>query len=203
MSERDLRQHSAAAERNKQAIVDVLLRVLPARGRALEIASGTGQHAAHFAAALPLWTWQPTDQEASLFGSIAAWAAHAGVSNVQPPRVLDVTAAVWDGIPTVDAIFCANMIHIAPWAACIGLMQGAGRHLGANGLLITYGPYFVDDAAPAPSNVAFDADLRARDPRWGVRRLNDVRAAAQAAGLTLSERVAMPANNLTLVWRRQ
>jgi hypothetical protein len=197
----DPRRHSPAAERNREPLLAELRRLLPAQGRALEIASGTGQHAAHFAAGLPGWQWQPTDPEPSALASIAAWCE--GLPNVPPPLRLDVTAPDWASVPSgVDAIFCANMIHIAPWAACAGLMQGAARHLGPQGLLLTYGPYLVDGEPAAPSNLAFDADLRARNPAWGLRRLAEVEREAAAAGLALHERVAMPANNLLLVWRR-
>ena len=197
----DARRHSPAAERNRGVILAELQRLLPAQGTALEIASGTGQHAAHFAASLPGWQWWPTDFEAAALPSIAAWCA--GLPNVAPPQALDVTASTWPGVPTpVDAVYSANLLHIAPWACCAGLMQGAARHLSATGLLLTYGPYVEDDVPTAPSNLAFDADLRQRNPAWGLRRLADVMQQAQAAGLHLRERVAMPANNLLLVWAR-
>jgi hypothetical protein len=195
------RQHAPAAERNRGPILDVLRRVLPARGTALEIASGTGQHVAFFAAALPGLTWQPSDRDDDGFGSIVAWCDDARVANVLPPVRLDVTAEAWP-VATVDAIFNANMIHISPWATCVGLMRGAGRHLSADGVLVTYGPYKIAGAHTAPSNAAFDADLRARDPAWGVRDLEAVVEVAAANGLALAERVAMPANNATLVFRR-
>ena len=198
----DLRQFSPSVARNKQPILEVLQRVLPPSGRALEIASGTGEHAAHVAAGLPGWTWQPTEVERDAFASIDAWRAFAGVANLLPPRQLDVTAADWPELGEVDAIFCANMIHIAPWAACQGLMRGAGRCLGPDGLLVLYGPYLFDEEPNAPSNLDFDANLRARDAAWGVRRLADVVAEAARNGLALVERVPMPANNLMLVLRR-
>jgi hypothetical protein len=200
---RDLRQFSQAAARNKQPILEVLQRVLPPRGYALEIASGTGEHAAHFAAGLPGWTWQPTEFDRDAFPSINAWRAFAGVTNLLAPRRLDVTAPIWPDIPEVDAIFCGNMIHIAPWTACQGLMGGAGRHLAPQGWLVTYGPYLFDDEPNAPSNLAFDTDLRARDRAWGVRGLAEVVAEAGRAGLALRERVSMPANNLTLIFQRK
>jgi SAM-dependent methyltransferase len=193
------RQHSPAAERNRAAILAELLRLLPARGRALEIASGTGQHAAHFAAALPSWQWQPSDGDARSLASIAAWCE--GLANVWPPLLLDVLAPDWPGVPaTVDAIFCANMIHISPWATTPALMRGAARHLAATGLLILYGPYVVDGVPTAASNLAFDADLRARNPDWGLRHLADVGQQAAESGLLLRERVSMPANNALLVF---
>lgn len=198
----DLRRSSPAAVRNRQPILDVLRRVLPARGRALEIASGSGEHAAHFAAGLPGWTWQPTEVAREAFASIEAWRAFARADNLLPPRIFDATAASHGDFAEVDAIFCANMIHIAPWSACRGVMDAAARFLAPGGLLLLYGPFLFDDGSDAPSNLAFDADLRARDPAWGVRRLADVVAEAARVGLVLRERVAMPANNLVLVFAR-
>jgi SAM-dependent methyltransferase len=199
--------HSAPADRNKQPILDVLRTVLPARGAALEIACGTGQHATWFAAALPQWTWQPTDVEGSLFPSIAERIAQDGLANVRPPLLLDVTTPRWpsDGpefAHPFDAIFCANMLHIAPWACCAGLMQGAARYLTPQGVLVTYGPYLEDDVVTAPGNLSFDASLKARDPAWGLRRRKDVEAVAARAGLALRQRHEMPANNLLLVFGR-
>lgn len=194
------RLHSAAAERNCGPIVDELERVLPARGLLLEIASGTGQHAAHGAAAMPLWRWQPSDADSAALASIGAWCE--GLPNVLPPVLLDVMAPVWPVPTPVDAIFNANMIHIAPWPVCAALMQGAARHLSAQGRLVMYGPYIVDGETAAASNLAFDADLRRRNLAWGLRRLTDAQAQAHAVGLALQERVAMPANNLLLVFMR-
>lgn len=200
-------RHSAAAERNQQPILQALQAILPAQGAALEIASGTGQHAACFAAGLPGWTWQPSDLQDGAFDSIAAWCAQACVTNVRPPVTLDVLTPQWpsDQSPfdtPFDAIFCANMLHIAPWATCAALMQGAARHLTPQGGLITYGPYLEEGVPISPGNLAFDASLRQSDPGWGIRHLNDVRQQAEMAGLRLVERVAMPANNLLLVFRR-
>ena len=198
----DARRHSAPAERNRGPILAELQRLLPPQGSMLEIASGTGQHAAHFAAALPAWRWQPSDGDARSALSISAWCD--GLANVQPPLHLDVLADTWPGVPAaVDAIFCANLLHISPWATCPALMRGAARHLNVRGLLLLYGPYVVDGEPTVPSNQAFDADLRARDPAWGLRRLADVVQQAKAAGLQLRERVAMPANNLLLVFDRR
>lgn len=200
-SPEDLRAQSPAAERNKQPILEVLRQVLPAQGGdVLEIASGSGQHAAYFAAHLPAWTWWPSDANAQVLPSIHAWAVEAGVANVRAPLQLDVTSTEWP-VEAVDAIYCANMLHASPWTTCRGLMRGAARHLRDNGLLITYGPYLLDDAPTAPSNLAFDADLRERNPAWGLRRLADVQAEAAQAGLALTQRFAMPANNLMLVFR--
>lgn len=196
--------HSPAAERNKQPILDVLVRVLGARGTALEIASGTGQHVSAFASALREWVWQPTEADAGLLPAMASRVEEAGLPNLRPPLLLDVTAPQWPSHDAAfnqsfDAIYCANMLHIAPPAACVGLMRGAARYLLTGGLLVTYGPYFEDGSA-APSNLAFDRSLRARNPLWGIRRLKDVVAEAQRHGLVLRERHEMPANNLLLVF---
>lgn len=198
----DPRRHSAAAERNRAPILAELQRLLPARGLLLEIASGTGQHAAWCSAGLPGWQWQPTELDAAARVSIRAWCE--GLERVAAPLPLDVLQPHWPGVPAqVDAIFCANMIHIAPWACCAGLMQGAARHLSDQGLLITYGPYLEDGVPTSPGNLAFDAELRATHPAWGLRRREDVAHQAAQAGLVLRERVAMPANNLLLAWGRQ
>ncbi len=200
--EHQARRHSPAAERNGPVILAELQRLLPrTSGLLLEIASGSGQHAALCSAGLPGWQWLPSEFDASLLSSISAWCAD--LPKVLPPIWLDVQEAEWPGVPTpLDALFCANMIHIAPWACTAALMRGAARHLAAQSLLITYGPYLLDDAQTAPSNLAFDADLRQRNPAWGLRRLSDIAAEAAAAGLALRERVAMPANNQLLVWAR-
>ena len=213
----EIRLSSPAAERNRQPILEVLRRVLPPTGRALEIASGSGQHVSWFARHLPGWTWQPTEFASASLASIAAWsvldeddlaespacAAGAGpLANVLPPLQLDVCAPGWPVAGAFDAITCANMIHASPPATLPGLMQGAGRHLAPQGLLVTYGPYILDDEPLVPSNVEFDAWLKSRDPSWGIRRLADVLAHARAAGLRLRERVEMPANNLMLIFER-
>ena len=192
--------HSPAAERNKEPILAQLRAILGERGTALEIASGTGQHAVWFAASLAGWTWQPTDADPAMLPVIAGQIAQSGLSNVLPPRQLDVTAPQWPFTQPFDAIFCANMLHIAPWEACAALMAGAGRHLAPGGMLITYGPYFEQALPPAPSNLAFDQSLRARDPSWGIRQLEAVATQARRAGLALAQRHAMPANNLLLVF---
>jgi SAM-dependent methyltransferase len=198
----DARRHSGAAERNRGPILEVLQRVLPPHGRALEIAAGTGQHAVHFAAGLPGWSWCPSDPDPSALASIAAWAADAALPNLLPAVELDVLAMPWAVQGPFDAVFCANMLHISPWATCAALMQGAARHLSPQGLLLLYGPYLVDGEPVSAGNLAFDADLRARHPAWGLRRLAEVLAQAEAAGLHLRERVQMPANNLLLVLAR-
>ena len=195
------RRHSPAAERNRGPILAELQRLLPAQGTMLEIAAGTGQHAAHFAGALPLWHWLASDGDAESLPSIGTWCA--GLANALPPIHLDVMAAQWPGVPArVDAVFCANMIHISPWATTAALMAGAGRHLADTGLLMLYGPFVVDGETTAPSNLAFDASLRERNPQWGLRRLVDVAQQAELAGLALLERVPMPANNLLIVFAR-
>jgi SAM-dependent methyltransferase len=198
---------SSAAERNKQPILEVLQRVLPAQAKALEIASGTGQHAVWFAAAMPGWTWQPTDADADALPDISAHTAQAGLSNVRPPLRLDVLARKWPAdapefSEPFDAVFCANMLHISPWSTCAALMQGAARHLAPAGVLVTYGPYLEDGVPTAPGNLAFDESLRARTAAWGIRNLRDVAAEAARGGLVLRERHSMPANNLVLVFAR-
>ena len=203
-------QLSAPAERNKQPILGILLQTLPPSGRALEIASGTGQHVAWFAAALPQWQWQPSDADDSAFDSVQAQVAQLGLRNVAAPVLLDVTAASWLAAqhkapqtpPFFDLIYGANMLHIAPWACCTGLMQGAARHLAPGGQLITYGPYLEDGVPTSPGNAAFDLSLKTRNPAWGIRRVEDVAREAGSAGLRLQARHAMPANNLLLVFGR-
>jgi len=210
------RLSSPAATRNRQPILDVLRRVLAPSGRALDIASGSGQHVSWFARHLPAWDWQPTEYAAASLASIAAWsvlddadvaespgAAAGPLANVRPPLQLDVTAAQWPVSGAFDAIVCINMLHASPPATLPGLMQGAGRHLATGGVLVTYGPYIVDGEPLAPSNVEFDHWLKTeRDPSWGIRRLADVESRARDAGLRLRERVAMPSNNLMLIFER-
>jgi hypothetical protein len=197
----DPRQHSPSTERNRAPILSQLQRVLPASGIALEIASGTGQHAAHLAAGLPGWRWHPTDAEPLALASIDAWCD--GLANVLPAWHLDVLAAPSVGPPgPVDAVFCANMLHISPWGTCRALMQLAARWLSPEGLLVLYGPYLEDEVPTSPGNLTFDADLRERNPAWGLRRRDDVLAQANAFGLRLRERITMPANNLLLVLER-
>ena len=193
---------SPAADRNKQAIFDVLRLVLPAHGHALEIASGTGQHVAWFAAGLAHWTWQPTDALPAAMDTISSWVAEQRLDNVRPPRFLDVMAPEW--LPAdrrFDLIYCANMLHISPWATCTALMQGSARHLASGGQLVTYGPYFERDVPASEGNVAFDECLREQNPAWGIRGVEDVVHVAAQSGLQLQARHAMPANNLLLVWR--
>lgn len=202
MNPPDERLFSAAAQRNRGPILDQLKRWLGPHGALLEIASGSGEHAVLGAAELSGWTWQPTDPEPRALASIRAWAAEAARPNLLPPVPLDVRQMPWPVAGPFDAVFNANMIHIAPWACCVALMRGAAAVLRPGGALITYGPYFVDGETPAPGNVTFDADLRARDPQWGVRLLSAVVAEAAHAGLALADQAAMPANNRMLLFRR-
>jgi hypothetical protein len=167
----------------------------------LEIASGAGQHAVYFAERLPEQLWQPTDPDPEALASIEAWRSEAKLSNVRPPIRLDVTADDWGPI-TPDAIVCINMIHIAPWAACEGLMRGAGRLLALGAPLYLYGPFRFKGGFTAPSNEAFDASLRASDPSWGVRDLDDVTALAASHGLEREAVIPMPANNHSVIFRR-
>lgn len=195
---------SPAADRNKQPLLDALRALLPERGSALEIASGTGQHVVWFAAGLPHWTWQPTEAQPRALATIAAYAAQPGLTNVRTALLLDVVAPHW--LPDdaqFDLIYCANMLHISPWATCAALMRGSARHLAPNGRLVTYGPYLEDDVPTSAGNLAFDRSLRGQNPDWGIRRREDVAHEAARAGLHLSARHAMPANNLLLVWARR
>jgi hypothetical protein len=193
---------SPAVARNRDPILAVLRRVLPASGLVLEIASGSGEHAVHFAAGLPHLTWQPSDHDADALRSIAAYRASASLPNLPAPLVLDAASAHWP-IDRADAVVSINMIHIAPWAAAEGLMAGAQRLLPAGGVLYLYGPFREDGQHTAPSNAAFDASLKARDPSWGVRDRAEVMALAERHGLVFVERVAMPANNLSLIFRKR
>lgn len=195
----DLRRHAPATLRNRDAILAVLRRHLPESGLLLEIASGTGEHAAHFAAALPGITFQPSDPDAGARASIDAHAGAAGFANIRPALALDVIGA-WP-IDRADALLCCNMIHIAPWDATPALIAGAARLLPSGAPLLLYGPFLRGGRHTAPSNAAFDQSLRARDPRWGVRDLDEVIALAVDFDVAAIE--AMPANNLTVVLRRR
>lgn len=197
----DPRRFSPSAARNRGPILAVLRRVLPRRGLVLEIASGTGEHAAHIAAALPHLDWQPTERDDAMFASIVAHAVDVPAGNILPPLPLDVAASDWP-LAHADAIVCINMIHIAPWRASEGLMAGAARVLAPDGVLYLYGPYRIDGRHTADSNAAFDVSLRAQNPDWGVRDLGDLTALAARHGLALAETVPMPANNLSVVLRK-
>jgi hypothetical protein len=195
----DARREAPAVARNRDAILDVLRGILPARGVLLEVASGSGEHALHFAPAFPGLTFQPSDPDPDARASIDAWCA--GVPNIRPALALDAAAPDWP-VARAEAVLCINMIHISPWASCEGLLRGAARALPPGAPLILYGPFKRGGAHTAPSNEAFDADLRARDPDWGVRDLEEVAAAAAATGFGPPEITAMPANNLTVAFRR-
>ena len=194
------RQSAPATARNRQPILEVMRRVLPGEGLVLEIASGTGEHAAFFSAHFPELVWQPSDVSASALASIEAWRKE-GSAQLRPPLRLDVRDDPWP-VESAQAIVNINMIHISPWEACLGLMEGARRVLAPGGLLLLYGPYRVGGRHTAPSNEAFDASLRERDPAWGVRDLDVVAAEAERRELAFSEKVAMPANNFTVLFRR-
>lgn len=198
---RDDRRHAPATLRNRDAIAAVLADWLPATGKVLEVASGSGEHIVHFAATFPALDWQPSDPDPAGLVSIAAWSAEAGLANIALPLALDAAGDVWP-VGHADAILCINMVHISPWAATQGLLAGAARLLAPGAPLILYGPYVEPDVPTVDSNLAFDASLRARDPAWGLRRIDDVKVAAADAGLVFAERRAMPANNLMLLFRR-
>ena len=202
--EKHARAYAPAAARNSGPIIEVLRRVLPENGKVLEVASGTGQHVVAFAAAFSQLHWQPSDPDPEARASIAGWIAHAHLDNVRPPLDLDVTDKSWEENVNghFDAVMAINLIHIAPWSACLGLLRGAAKLLAPRGILYLYGPYFRDDAPNAPSNVAFDRMLRSQDPSWGVRELGEVTRAANGAGFAMSAAVDMPANNLSVVFRR-
>lgn len=193
---------SAAAARNREPLLHVLKDRLPAAGLVLEVAAGAGEHAVYFAKAFPDLQWRPTDADPAAITSIAAWREQAGLPNLLTP--LRLNAAEPDAWPVThaDVVVCINMIHISPWSATEGLMTGAGRVLPPGGLLVTYGPYLERDVPTAPSNLAFDRDLKARNRAWGLRDRDELAALAATNGLALVERIAMPANNLTLVFRK-
>lgn len=197
----DERRHAPAAARNRDPILEVLRRVLPEQGTVLEVAAGTGEHACHFARALSGLTWQPSDPDPGARASIDAWRRHEALENVRPAMALDVTRAPWP-IDRADAVVNINMIHISPWETTEALMRGAGDLLPEGGVLFMYGPYKIAGEHTADSNARFDESLRARDPSWGVRDLDEVAEVAARHGLTYEEREAMPANNFSVVYRR-
>jgi SAM-dependent methyltransferase len=198
----DPRLYHAHVARNRQPILDVLARVLPPTGLVLEIASGSGEHVVFFAQNLPSLRWQPTDADTAALSSIAAHRAAARPTNLLEPLRLDVTAERWP-IERADALVCNNMIHITPWRVTEGLMAGAGRILETGGILFLYGPYRVGGRHTASSNQDFDCWLKAQNHEWGIRDLAEVTALAQRHGLNLAETVAMPANNLSVIFRRR
>jgi hypothetical protein len=194
-----LLRSAPAALRNREAIAEVLRRWLPASGLVLEVASGTGEHAAFFANAFPQLRWQPTDVHPDALASTDAWRNEVQLANLLAPLVLDASAPDWP-VGRADAVLSINMVHISPWAAALGLMSGARRILALGAPLILYGPWLQKGVETAPSNLAFDAELRRRDSRWGLRSVEDF--AAAASGFVLEQRETMPANNLMLLFRR-
>jgi SAM-dependent methyltransferase len=196
-----MKRHAPATQRNKAPILDVIRPLLAGGARVLEIASGSGEHAIFFAAELPGVIWQPSDRDPEGLASIEAHRAEAALPNLLAPVVLDASADAWP-VDRADALVCINMIHIAPWSACEGLVRGAARVLGEGGVLFLYGPYRIGGALPAPSNVAFDEMLRARDPSHGVRELDEVTALAARHGFAREALVPMPANNHSVVFRK-
>lgn len=195
-----MRREAPAAARNRQPILDVLRPHLPPTGLVVEVASGTGEHTAHFAQALPDLIFQPSDPAADARASIDDWATTLGLANVRPALALDAATGRWP-IDHADAVVCINMVHISPWPATLGLVRGAARLLRGGGVLFLYGPYFRADVPAAPSNEAFDRQLRTRNPAWGLRHLDDVVSAASRHGFTAPRVIEMPANNLSLIFR--
>ena len=200
MSAEDRRRSAPAAQRNREPILGVLREALPEAGTVLEVASGTGEHVAFFAREWPELAWQPSDPSPEMRESIAAWCT--GLPNVMPPLDLDASAQDWP-VMRAEAMVCINMVHISPWAATEGLMRGAGRILASGAPLVLYGPYRRTGRELEPSNAAFDQDLMRRDPSWGLRLVEDVADCAALHGLRLERVVEMPANNLSLVFRKQ
>jgi Protein of unknown function (DUF938) len=194
------RRSAPAALRNREPIAEVLAEWLPDRGLVLEVASGTGEHAAFFAGRFPKLEWQPSDLHPDALASISAWRTGSGLINLRAPVVIDAASADWP-IERADALLNINMVHISPWSAAVGLVAGAASVLPDGGPLILYGPWLKDDIPTAPSNIEFDADLKARDPAWGLRRVEDFEEAAAEHGLGLEASCAMPANNLMLLFR--
>lgn len=195
------RRSAPAALRNRQPIAQVLREWLPDSGLVVEIASGTGEHAVHFAKAFPKLDWQPSDLHPEALRSIAAWRSESGLSNLCEPILIDSGSAEWP-IERADAVLSINMAHISPWSASLGLIDGAAKLLPPGGPLILYGPWLKDDVDTAPSNLAFDADLKQRDPEWGLRRVEQFADAAEEKGLTFADWRPMPANNLMLLFRK-
>jgi len=195
------RRSAPAALRNREPIAEVLAEWLPDRGLVLEIASGTGEHAAFFAEHFPALEWQPSDVHPDALTSIAAWREASGLPNLRPPLALDAASADWP-IGAADAVLSINMAHISPWASALGLLDAAAVILPSGAPLILYGPWLKDDIPAAPSNLEFDADLKRRDPSWGLRRVEDFAAAAAPRGFALEALRPMPANNLMMLWRK-
>jgi hypothetical protein len=199
MGSSDERLYAPATERNREAILSVLKSILPMQGKVLEIASGTGEHITFWAPYFPNITWQPSDPDPMHLASIEGWIAQLPAANILPPIQIDVTNQTWS-IDSVEVILCVNMIHIAPWEACLGILQGAQSLLSKGGLLYLYGPFKQQGKHTAPSNEAFDLSLRAQDPSWGVRDLEAVIDSAQKHDLHAQQVIPMPANNLSVVF---
>jgi hypothetical protein len=195
-----LKRQAPAAARNREPIAAVLREVLPSSGTILEVASGTGEHAVHFASLWPGLRWQPSDPDPDALASIRAWRADSGLRNLAEPVQLDAAASSWP-VAAADAVLCINMVHISPWKATEGLMRGAASLLPPGAPLVLYGPYRRAGVPTEPSNEAFDASLRARNPEWGLRELEAVEAEARRRGLRLERVFEMPANNITAVFR--
>ncbi len=195
------KRESPAAQRNRAPIAQVLSEELPERGLVLEIASGTGEHAVHFARQFPDLDWQPSDPDAQARASIGAYAEEAALPNLREPVALDVSTEEWP-IRSADALLCVNMVHISPWRASEGLFAGAAEILAEGAPLILYGPYIEAGVETAASNLAFDESLKARNPEWGLRDVSDIDALARRSGFSRMRRVQMPANNIVLVYRR-
>lgn len=196
-----MKRHAPATDRNREPISAILTEELPEAGRVLEIASGTGEHAAFFARTYPYLTWQPSDPDADALASIAAWQDESGLPNLLPPVLLDAAAAEWP-IDMADAVVCINMVHISPWAATMGLFRGCAALLPVGAPLVLYGPYLEAEVELVASNRAFDRSLKDRNREWGLRDLADMDRLAAGQGFARTRRVQMPANNLTLVYRR-
>ena len=201
----DARQYAPATQRNREPIFEILSRVLVQKSNILEIASGTGEHAVYFASRLKSYRWIPSDTNPTSWESIVAWKQAEAVANLEQPLSIDVTQANWQqqvAELNIDAIVNINMIHIAPWQACLGLMTGAGQILPPGGVLYLYGPYKRNGEHIAPSNANFDRSLRDRNSEWGVRDLEAVEEAAAAENLRLQQVIEMPANNLSVIFSR-
>ncbi|MFC4256367.1 DUF938 domain-containing protein [Altererythrobacter xixiisoli] len=196
-----MKGHAPATDRNREPIAAILTEELPDSGQILEVASGTGEHAVHFARSFPHLAWQPSDPDAGALASIAAWREEADLPNLLPPLLLNAAAAEWP-VQAADAVVCINMVHISPWAASIGLFRGAAALLPAGAPLVLYGPYLEAEVETVPSNRAFDRSLKDRNREWGLRDLADMDRLAAGHGLRRTRRVEMPANNLMLVYRK-
>ncbi|MEE9434845.1 MAG: DUF938 domain-containing protein [Sphingorhabdus sp.] len=194
------KRHAPATLRNREVIAEILAEILPASGTVLEIASGTGEHIVHFAERFPTISWQPSDIDEDALQSIRDWSAGSNAVNIAEPMIVRTEESQW-AVDTAGAILCINMIHIAPWDACIGLFRGAAKLLSAGAPLYLYGPFLEENVETAQSNLSFDQSLRGRNLEWGIRHLNEVRELAEGCGFTLERRTAMPANNLSVVFR--